>query len=146
MLPSSSLLLNYLKRISLDTVDLRLERVVLVAQLLAYKAPIHSQETVDAIYDKTINKVKKILGEINEEYTLDVGLALRLYSGVLAARVRLISNPLQFDVIKTVLESESVELEAGVPASELLTQLASNKGYMSLTAQAAGQIDSLTED
>lgn len=146
MLASSSLLLDYLRRISLDTIDLRLERAVLAAQLLAYKAPIHSQATLDEVYNKTIDRVKKILGEVNEEYTLDIGLALRLYSGVLATRIRLISNATQFDVIKTVLESESAESEVGAAASELLVQLASNKGQMLLTAQAAGQLDALTED
>lgn len=141
MTNAAAVLLDYLRQISLDSVDLRMQRAVLAAQLLSYQAPIHSKATVDEIYDKTIAVVKRVLGEVNEEYTLDIGLALRLYSGMIAARVNLISNPLQFDVIRTVLESDVVESEIGATASEMLVQLASDRAKMMLTASVAGHLD-----
>lgn len=146
MLPSSSLLVNYLRKISLNTMDLRLQRAVLVGQLLAYKAPIHSMATLEEVYAKTEAKVKRILGEVNEECILDIGLALRMYSAILQTRITLISNPLQLDAIRAVLESETLSKEAGGAASELMTQLASNNVQMMLTAQTAGQLEVLTED
>lgn len=141
----TSLIVNYLRSVNLDTYDLRLQRSLLCAQLIAYRVPLHSKITVDEAYTKYGASFKSMLNEINEACTLDVGTTLRLVNNLIATRVRLISDPLQFDVLKTVLESETAVQEVGDAAAELMSQLASDSGKMALTVNTISQLEDIEE-
>lgn len=135
-----TVIVNYLRAVNLDTYDLRLQRSLLCAQLIAYRVPLHSKITIDEVYAKYGTSFKTLLSEINEACALDVGTTLRLLNNLIATRIRLISDPLQFDVLKTVLESDTASDEVGDAASELMSQLASDSGKMALTIDALSKL------
>lgn len=121
---------KYLKDVRTQEGNDRIVRAMMVANALGYHFPLDpAKSAIDNAADHA-DEVRKIVGQINENISLDSRLAIELFKQVIGIRYELMTGACDVSIIEAAMRSHTASVHQSSDETIAATALLTNLEFM----------------